>query len=149
MVQDQARKPRTRKNRVDPQRSRSAVSVEGTLFSGRKAKWLPLFRRLLARVSGIPGVEVTLGKTSIVFSLAGQASSEIALIKVAATGLELRLAISKAQVRSPRLKRLTRATRPLMSHVVMLTETTDLDEELLSWLKAARTGIRTSKEKSS
>jgi hypothetical protein len=134
---------------VDPQRSRSAVTLERALFSGSKAKWLPLFRRLLARVSGIPGVEVVPGKTSIVLSLVGQSSSEFALIKVAASGLELRLAIPKAQLRSARLKRLARATRPAMSHVVTVAETTDLDEELLSWLKAARNGARTSKDKSS
>ncbi len=79
----------------------------------------------------------------------GIPSSEFALIKVARQGLEIRLALSKAQVRSPRLKRLTARTRPRMTHVVLLAETAGLDEELLSWLKAARIEARTSKGKSS
>jgi len=137
---------------VDPQRPRTIVSVEETLFSGKKAKWLPLFRRLLARVSAIPGVETEAGKSSITLSLSGGVSSQrvvIAMIKVAATGLEVRLSLSKAQVRSPRLKRVTSRTRPIMSHVVLLSEASDLDEEFLTWLKAAKIGARTSKERSS
>jgi hypothetical protein len=101
---------------------------------------------LLARVSGIPGVEVLTGKTSIDLAVSKR---EIARIKVADSGLELRLALGKAQLRSPRLKKLSSKTRPLMSHVLTLSETSELDEELLSWLKAAKIGARTSKDKSS
>ena len=131
LVQDQPRKPRRKKDRLDPQRPRTLVSLEETLFSGAKAKWLPLFRRLLARVSGIPGIDVVLGKTSITLSLAGVAASELAVIRVVAAGLEFRLALSKSHPRTARLKRITARTRPPMTHLVMLAEASHLDEELL------------------
>jgi hypothetical protein len=100
-------------------------------------------------VSGIPGIEVIRGKTAIALALAGVGASEMALIKVTSSGLDFRLALSKAQLRSPRLKRLSARTRPTMTHQVLLSEASDLDEELLTWLKAAKIEARTSKGRSS
>jgi hypothetical protein len=126
---------------VDSKRPRATGSLD-TIFSGKKAKWLPLYHRLAARVTRISGIEVRLTRTTIELGMSDVPRSKLAQIRVVPAGLSLRLALSKAQLKSPRLKTMTTRTVPRMSHQVLLASTSDLDEEFLSWIKAARTQAR-------
>jgi hypothetical protein len=154
VVQDQPGKSRSKKSdpkkdRLDSQRSRTTSPLEKLSFAGTKAKWQPLFHRLIARVSGITGIEVIQRKGSIALALTSSGSRDLAEIRVKTTGLECRLALSKSQLRSPRLKTISKRGRSAMTHFATLKEPSDIDEEFLSWLKAARIEARTSTKKSS
>jgi hypothetical protein len=157
MVQDHPRKSRSdkprskpvrKKDSLDPKRSSAGDSLE-SIFSGKKLKWLPLYRRLLARVSRIHGVEAVPSQGAVILCLNGTKSNEMVRIKVTLTGLQCGLALAKAQLKSPRLKSVSSKTRPSqsdMTHQVTISEASDLDEELMTWIKAAaKLRARTSK----
>jgi hypothetical protein len=63
-------------------------------------------------------------------------------VKVTEEGLLLGLALAKAAIKPGRLKRSTRPPKRI-SHCVCLTDPSDIDAELLVWLKAALAGART------
>lgn len=114
-----------------------------TLFSGKKAKWLAIYRRLVARLENQRGIELTPSPKSI--SVSG--TIQIGKIRVTAKGLELAIALGKAAPRSERLKTLSKPTKAA-THKVLIAQASDIDEELLSWIKAAQVRARISKRQS-
>jgi hypothetical protein len=137
---------------VTPTRRRSSATAPdarkllASLFKGKRAKWLPLFQRLLARLSQLPTIEAIPMRGSIRLIGEGGSTPTIGNVKVTQEGLILGLALSKAAIKPGRLKRTTSGPKRI-THFVCLTEPTDIDAELLVWLKAALAGARTSKRR--
>jgi hypothetical protein len=104
-----------------------------SLFAGKKAKWLPLYKRLMARSKELASAEPHVGRS---FLQLGQ----IAKLRVTPQGIELSLRIRS----SPRSAKVT-------IRKVVLTETDQIDEDLLTWIKTASllaaTSLKLSREK--
>jgi len=131
---------------VSDSNERTSRSSLRSLFSGKKAKWLPLFQRLVARFSYIPGVELAVYRKSIALGCNGDAKPTIGMIQITARGLQVGLGLHKAALKSPRLKL---AKRPKsVTHKVLISKASEIDDELLSWIKAARHQARTAKRRS-
>lgn len=105
-----------------------------TVFPGRKARWLSLYRRLHTRLSQLPGLELLPRLTARGGSIAIQDSSRIAgRIRVTLKGLELELTVGRASG--------TRARRMR----VLLENVSQIDDDLLTWIRAGLRSGRTSK----
>lgn len=126
--------------------AQDARALLASLFKGKKEKWLPLFRRLLARLAQLPAIEAVPQRGSISLYGAGK-SSPIGNVKVGPDGLILGLALAKAAIKAGRLERSSRGPKRI-THVVHLTGPDDIDAELIVWLKAALAGARTSRRRS-
>jgi len=127
---------------VSPGEGRQGAELK-TIFSGKKEKWLPLFRRMLARFVRIGGVDLNPAKTALALSPAGAKRPVIGMIRVTSKGLRVALALRGADtMRSARLKP-TRTKSRRFSHEVLIAEPADIDEELLAWIKAAKRRART------
>lgn len=114
-------------------RPKAETTALNRLFSGKKAKWLPLYRRLAARLSQKCDVDFDLLKTSVSMGSAGK-------LKITIDGLEIGLALPKGGIRSPRLlpcESRSKTTRKKITHRVLVAKASEIDEELLSWVKAA------------
>lgn len=99
-------------------------------------QWLPLFRRLLARLSQFSGVDLIPSTTDLGLALSDANQAKLALIRITAVGLDCQMAFSGAL--------------PHKSTPLLLSDTSDLlalDEELMTWIIAARAQARTSTEK--
>ena len=108
-----------------------------SLFSGRKAKWLSLYRRLHSRVSQIAGLElVPLSKSSQSVGLMrdGDKRPTIGRIRVTMKGLELGLAAGKDKPGK-------------ISHKILIDAPSQIDEEVVSRIKAAILKARTAKRR--
>ena len=126
-------------------RSRPTVKA---LFSGKREKWLPLFQRLNARFSKIPGLELTPAKTTIKICRSDDSKVTIGHIRVAAAGLLVGLVLeSAAPFKSKRLQALKRASKDA-THVILVTEASEIDPEFLTWVKAANSKARNAKPRS-
>lgn len=112
-----------------------------SLFKGKKEKWLPLFQRLLARLAQLPSIEAIPMRGSITLVGANEKSLPIGNVKVTEDGLVVGLALAKAAIKPGRLKRSTTPPKRI-THCVALTEPSDIDSELLAWLKAALASAR-------
>lgn len=125
----------------------NASRTTSSLFVGKNAKWLPLFRRLVARFSRIPGIELAPVRKSIAVSQSGDLGATFGMIQITAKGFQVSLALSKAALKSPRLKPRARKLRQL-THQVLISEASEIDDELLSWVKLAKHQVRTAKRRS-
>jgi hypothetical protein len=130
------------------------------LFNGKKAKWLPLYHRLLARLSNVSGIEFFLFKNVIAIGQKNDKKPSVGEVKITASGLEVSLALSSGVTKSksknelPALKaskRLhsskSRSSRGI-THRVLIAKASEIDEEFMSWLKAARHQARIAKPRS-
>jgi hypothetical protein len=131
---------------VTPTTKRKETSVE-SLFTAKRARWLPLCRRLLARIAGIPGLEARAGTSSIDLRIAGS-HRPIARIRVGRAGLEIGLALQRGTVASPRLRPPTATSPRYLTHRVIIAGPGEIDAELLTWIGAARAKARTSRRRS-
>ena len=110
-------------------------------FPGKKEKWLPLYRRVIARLtSRIAGLEILPEKSYLSVSGFG-------VIWVGLEGLELGLSLSRAHFKSPRLKESRRSPRRI-THRVLISAVADVDDELLTWIRMARLQVRIAKSRS-
>jgi hypothetical protein len=117
------------------------------LFNGRKAKWLPLYRRLLARLNGVPGLEFFPTKNGIGIGHPNETKITMGIIRITQKGLEVGLGLAKTFTQSDRLRPSQRSPK-WITHRVVIAKAGDLDEELLGWVKAARLQARTSRPRS-
>ncbi|MCM2321745.1 MAG: DUF5655 domain-containing protein [Oligoflexia bacterium] len=125
----------------------SQTNALAALFSGRKAKWLTLYRRLLARSSAVPGVDFFPVKGAIAIGYPDGARATMGAIRITQKGLEIRLGLAKAFAKSERLRPVTGSPK-WITHRVLIASASELDEEFLGWLKAARLQARTSRPRS-
>ncbi len=139
------RRTSTRSRKPAPN-AQDARALLAALFRGKKEKWLPLFRRLLARLAQMPTVEAVPKRGSIALYCTGR-RSQFGSVKVNADGLVLGLGLAKAAIKPGRLQRSSRGPKSI-THCVALTGPDDIDAELIVWLKAAAAGARTSRRRS-
>ena len=131
---------------MKPPRASTQASngIPATLFKGSKAKWLPLYHRVLARLSSVSGMEFLNGAREVsILSTAATSKTKgrMGLIRVTESGLEVGLRLGKgvtaAMARNERL--IPSRKIPLwVTHRVLITSASQIDEEFLSWLKVAR-----------
>lgn len=119
------------------------------IFSGKKAKWLPLYRRLIARLAKIPGIEIVPNTSTMSIAQPGDELPTVGLIKVSVQGIEVGLALSKAAVKSPRLRDSAKSSPRSITHRVLICEAAEIDEELCGWVRAAHLRARIAKKKAS
>lgn len=117
------------------------------LFKGRKSKWLPLYRRLLARFTTFPGVEFFPLKSQIGIGHPRDRRATMGQIRITDKGIEVGLGLARSFGRTERLKSSLRSPK-WITHRVLLTQASDIDEEFLAWIKAARLQARTSRPRS-
>jgi hypothetical protein len=116
------------------------------LFNGKKAKWLPLYRRLIARLTRVPGLDITPGADAIALRQAARAKP-VGAIRVAGDGLEIGLALAKAAIKTPRLRPSTRSPK-YITHRVLITDVREIDDELFTWILAANQRARSARGRS-
>lgn len=101
----------------------------------KTAKWLPLYRRLMARLIRVPGLELV-GARGGVLEIHRIGTKRIAAVYLKAKGLEIGFALPKAVLKSPRLHPSKKSPK-WVTHRVLIQEASEIDEELLTWIKAA------------
>lgn len=114
------------------------------LFTGKKVKWLPTFKRVTARLSAVPGVQLIPSKTAFNIALSSDETAVLAQIKVTARGLSVSLCLAKSGLRSPRLKSKKRVLHGL-THEILISDASEIDGEFFSWLKLAKHRVRSTK----
>ncbi|MCM2276858.1 MAG: DUF5655 domain-containing protein [Oligoflexia bacterium] len=131
------------KQALSPQKNNGTATAElfSKLFDGKKSKWIPLYRRLLARFSAIPGIEFFPLKSGIGIGHPHDARATMGVIRITQKGLEFGLGLARAQANSERLRPSKRSPR-WITHRVVISSASDIDDEFLSWLKAARLQAR-------
>jgi len=107
------------------------------LFDGKKSKWVPLFRRLAARLNTLRGLVLTPQGTAIRLTQSSSVSPQFGRLRVTTHGLELDFAFQKGSIRSSRLKPTPKSTPKPLTHRTILTHHDEIDEELMAWLKSA------------
>lgn len=117
------------------------------LFEGKKSKWLPLYRRLLARFTNVPGIEFFPFKGMIAIGHKDDLRPTMGAIRVTIRGLDIGLGLSKSQMPSERLRVSHRSPKWITHHVVV-AGANEIDEEFLSWVKAARHQARIARPRS-
>lgn len=115
-------------------------------FDGKKAKWLPLFHRLVARLSAMPGVEFCSSRGGISIEQTREGKPNMGVVRITLRGLEIGLGLEKAP-RSERLRPSQRSPK-WVTHRVVIAKASDIDEEFISWVNAARIKARTAKVRS-
>lgn len=133
--------------RMHPVSTTNANQPITSLFEGKKSKWLPLYRRLLARLSGIPGIGFFPIKNRIAIGYPDHYKATMGMIRVTPSGLDVALGLSKGFSKSERLRPCSRSPKWLTHHVTV-AQASDIDEEFLSWMRAAKLQARTSRPKS-
>jgi len=118
-----------------------------SLFKGKKAKWLPLFSRLAARLSRVPGIELHVTRATITLNRSKKRVPAIAVIRVIPEGLKMNFAFGKRASRSVRLLPITRKNSR-MTHQILISELKEIDDEILLWIQAALHQVRTAKRRS-
>ncbi|MEK6577586.1 MAG: DUF5655 domain-containing protein [Bdellovibrionota bacterium] len=123
-----------------------AAPLVNSLFKGKKEKWKPLFPRLMARLSRISGVEIRPMKDF--FNIVHSEPPRKAFGRIRATikGIEIRLNLKKGTFRSERLIAAP-GTKDLNKVYVLIREVSEIDEELTSWVKAAKSKARNARRK--
>ncbi len=114
------------------------------LFAGKKSHWIPLCRRFLARLTRVPGVEASIQKTFIQLSVPSKPSSLLGKVRVTSKGLEVGLTLAKFKVKSERLKAAPKSAKPI-THRVLLTDASEIDEEFIAWVRGTHLQAHTSK----
>lgn len=117
------------------------------LFDGKKSKWLPLYRRLLARVEKVPGVEFFPFKKGIAIGHRDDFRPTMGVIRISAKGLDVGLGLVKGFTKTERLRPSQRSPK-WITHRVVIAKASDIDEEFLSWIKAARHRARIARPRS-
>lgn len=118
------------------------------LFGGKKAQWLPLLRRLVARLMRLSSVELVAERSgALCIRDAKPRGKPVGRLQVTASGLELGLALSKARVRPGRLRPCARNPK-WITHRVLITDIEAIDDELFTWIKAANPQGRTARRRS-
>jgi hypothetical protein len=69
------------------------------------------------------------------------------LIRISGDGLELGIALGKAAIKSKRLTPSSKSPKRI-THSVLISELSDIDEELMFWIKAAWQQARNGKRRS-
>ncbi len=119
------------------------------LFRGSLDSWLPLFQRLLARLSQLPRLEAKPASGSIALKRSDQPRKPIGAIHVKKDGLLIGLSLPPgAMIRSSRLSVLAKRRRDGATHTVLVTRAAEIDTELLNWIKAARPRVSTPRRRS-
>lgn len=118
------------------------------LFTGKKAKWLPLYRRLLARLSRVPGLDIRVTAETIALRRAHGRRTPFASIRVSGDGIEIGLALAKAAIKSARLRPSARSPKYL-THRLLLSDAREIDDELFTWIQAANQRARSARGRSS
>lgn len=109
------------------------------LFRGSLEAWLPLFHRLVARLSQLPRLEVIAARGSVALKRADPVRKSVGSIHVKKDGLLIGLSLpAGALIRSPRLEVLDKRRRDGATHTVLVTRASEIDTDLLNWIKAAR-----------
>jgi hypothetical protein len=96
---------------------------------------------LLARLAQLPSIEAIPMRGSIALVGANGSTPPVGNVKVTEDGLILGLALTGAAIKPGRLKRSTTPPKRITHHVC-LTDPSDIDAELLIWLKAALAAAR-------
>ena len=117
------------------------------LFQGRKAKWLPLYRRFLARFSKLVGVEIFPANQWLGIGHSGDGRATIGHIRITQKGLDVRLGLTRSTPATDRL-RPSDASPRWITHRVLVREASEIDEEFLSWIRAAKILARTARPRS-
>lgn len=117
------------------------------LFDGKKAKWLPLYRRMLARFNSINGIDFFPKKGFIAIGHLDDERATLGLIKITSKGLEIGLGLAKAFGTTERL-RVSQRSPKWITHRVTVASASEMDDEFLSWFKAARLRARTLRARS-
>jgi len=108
-----------------------------SLFKGRRAKWLSLFRRIVARINSVGTFEMTTYHNGIAIGFEGDQRPTVGLIQFKPDGLMIGLALTRTmQIRSPRLQLIRRKFK-VITHETLVSEGAQIDDELLSWVRAA------------
>lgn len=124
-----------------------AALIANSLFKGRKEKWKPLFPRLMARLTRIAGVEIRPHKDCFQMVHIDQPKKVFGRIRATIQGIEIRLNLDKGTFRSPRLIS-PKGARGTNKVLVLIRVVSDIDEELASWIKAAKSKARSARRKS-
>lgn len=114
------------------------------LFAGKKQKWLPLYRRLIARLNSIPGIEIILRESAFLISGTKSAARnpkkisrvKLGMIRIMSNGLEMGLFLGDVPVKSSRFTPVSRS-RLKVSHRSLISSPSEIDEEFISWVKIA------------
>lgn len=133
------------------QSSKNSGSDLDTLFTGRKSKWLPLYRRLLARSTGINGIEFHPSKSFIAIGHPHDSRPTMGLVRVTLRGLEISLGLVQTILPNPRLRATpeqARGTPRWITHRTLLMKASEIDDEFLAWVKIARHQARISRPRS-
>lgn len=117
------------------------------LFDGNKSQWLPLYRRLLARFSKVQGVAFFPYRDVIAIGRKDDSRPTFGAIRVSALGLDVGLGLTKTFPKTERLRATTRSPKWITHHVI-LSKASDIDEEFFTWIKAARHQARTARPRS-
>lgn len=132
------------------------------VFNGKKSKWLPLYHRLLARLSNVAGIEFFPFNKQIGIGHRNDSRPTLGEIRITAQGLEVGLGLSSKTQKTgsprtengesnshpdPRIKPSTRAPR-WITHRVLIAKASEIDEEFIGWVKAARRQARIARPRS-
>jgi hypothetical protein len=138
---------------MDPQRSRPIdlaliLATSGPenrtcsldhLFNGNKAKWLPLYHRLLARLSRLSEIEMVPSRAALKMGYrCDEGVRYFGQVAVAAKGLEIGLSFKKAPIRSLRLRPSLAKSPRFITHRVTISEASQIDDELFGFIRAAQ-----------
>ncbi len=116
-------------------------------FNGKRMRWLPLYRRLIARLATIPALDIAARADALAIRHDGESQQTIGQIRVGTEGIEIGLRLSRAALKSRRLKPSNR--RPLyITHRVTISSPGEIDDELVTWIKAANQRARNAKRRS-
>lgn len=119
--------------KVDTTPRQRSIPID-SLFPGRKARWLPLYHRLAARLVRSLGLEARIRAAAIEFD-------QCVRIRVLPSGLELGLSLPSAIVMSKRLRTSSKSPKRI-THSLVITGAADIDEELFLWIKASSAKTR-------
>ncbi|MGZ3708347.1 MAG: DUF5655 domain-containing protein [Bdellovibrionota bacterium] len=121
--------------------------MEEKLFGGRKEKWLPLYRRLVARLDRQSGVEIRYLRKSLQILATKSDLPALGMIAVTARGLEVGFTLPTSLLRSTRLLP-SRKSPKRITHRVLISEARQIDDELMAWMKMALLTARNAKARS-
>lgn len=116
----------------DEGRSEKAADPVGTYFTGTKEKWRPIFGQLLTQLEEFG--EVGIAPTNTYLSLL-KGTAKFAI--VAATGTRLDIGIKLKGVAPTERFAPSGNWNAMVTHRVSVTDATELDSQLLNWLRDA------------
>jgi hypothetical protein len=143
---DSSRVSRRTKNPAKSEAKKKATITR--MFRGSREGWLPVFHRLMARLSQMPATEVVPRKGCFSLVRTETPKQSLGAIWICEDGVRLGLFLERPS-RSPRLEAAGESGLPVpTTHSILLTRASDIDHELVSWIKAAHHLARISRRRS-